>query len=175
MKWLLILAAAIAALVLLVAVIGALLPREHRASSSIVLKQPVDAVWRTIRDMSQAASWWPGLTKSERLSDVNGKERWHQVGGGFEMTAEVVEDTPPTRLTTLIVSKPGDPFGGKWIRDLAATPGGTRVTVTEDGWVSNVIFRFMSRFVMGYYGTMDSYLTALGRKFGEDVRPEHTT
>ena len=175
MKWVLIAGAALAGLVLVTAIVGAMLPREHRATSTIVLKQPIDSLWSVIRDLAGATSWWPALTLSERLPDVGGKERWHQKGGGFDMISEITESAPPTRMTTLIVSQPGDPFGGRWIRVLAPVDGGTRVTVTEDGWVSNVIFRFMSRFVMGHYTGIDSYLAALAKKFGESPRVEHTT
>lgn len=174
MKWALIAAAVLVGLVAVIAVVGAFLPREHRANSTIVLKRPVDSVWSVIRDMAGATGWWPGLTLSERMPDVGGKERWHQKGSGFDMVVEITEAVAPTRMTTLIVSKPGDPFGGKWIYVLAPAEGGTRVTVTEDGWVSNVIFRFMSRFVMGHHTTIDTYLVALAKKFGEDVRPQHT-
>lgn len=51
-------------------------------------------------------------------------------------------------------------------------PGGTEVSVTEDGWIANKFFRVVSK-VMGYYGTLDGYLKALGAKFGDQVRPEH--
>jgi uncharacterized protein YndB with AHSA1/START domain len=175
MKWVWIVAGALGALVVVVALIGAALPREHRATSTVVLRQPPDSVWRVMRDFAGATAWWPGLTLSERLSDVAGHERWHQKGGGFEMTVEIAEDAPPARMTTLIISRPGDPFGGKWIYVVGPAQGGARVTITEDGWVSNVIFRFMSRFVMGHYTTIDTYLTALGQKFGEAVRPEHVS
>ena len=47
------------------------------------------------------------------------------------------------------------------------------MTVTEQGWVANPLFRFLSRVVFGHYGTLDSYLTALGKRFGEDVMPVH--
>ena len=173
MKWVWIAAGVMVAIVAVVAVVGAMLPRDHKATSSILLKQPIDSVWSVIRNLGTAATWWPGLTLSERLPDVNGKERWHQKGGGFDMTAEISEDVPPTRMVNLIISKPGDPFGGKWIYQLAPESGGTRVTITEDGWVSNVIFRFMSRFVMGHYTTIDNYLAALAKKFGQDVKPVH--
>ena len=56
---------------------------------------------------------------------------------------------------------------------LAAENGGTRVTIREDGEVSNVLFRFMSRYVFGHTATMDSYLTALAKRFGEEVVPEN--
>jgi hypothetical protein len=45
------------------------------------------------------------------------------------------------------------------------------VTITERGLVGNPIFRFVSRFVIGQTATMDSYLRALGKRFGEEVTP----
>jgi hypothetical protein len=41
--------------------------------------------------------------------------------------------------------------------------------ITEDGYVSNPLFRFMARFVFGYTSTVDSYMKSLGEKFGEQV------
>ena len=46
--------------------------------------------------------------------------------------------------------------------------GGTQVKITEEGDVSNVLFRFMSRYVFGHTATIDSYLAAIARHFGEE-------
>ena len=43
----------------------------------------------------------------------------------------------------------------------AAAEGGSDLTITEDGEVHNVIFRFMSRFVFGHTATMDTFLNHL--------------
>jgi len=32
----------------------------------------------------------------------------------------------------------------------------------------------MARFLFGYYGSLDNYLKALGRRFGEEVNPVHS-
>ena len=57
------------------------------------------------------------------------------------------------------------------ISDLAADGEGTLLTITERGEVYNPIFRFVSKFLMGQTKSMDEYLRALGRKFGEEVTP----
>ena len=173
MKWLLIILGTLAALVLLLVVIGLMLPREHQATSSIELSRPADTVWAAIRDFGNLPAYWPELRRSERVADVNGHEAWAQtMKSNFTMTIEVVDEAPPERLGTHIVAPPGAPFGGSWIYRLAATPGGVRVTVTEDGWVSNPIFRVVSR-LMGHHATLDSYLRALSRHFGAEATPEH--
>ena len=62
----------------------------------------------------------------------------------------------------------------KTVADAHALEGegnATRVTITEYGEVYNPIFRFMSKYIMGHNGTMDGYLTALAKKFGNDVTP----
>jgi hypothetical protein len=44
--------------------------------------------------------------------------------------------------------------------------------VTEDGEVYNPIFRFVSRFILGQTATQDTYLRAIGKATGEDIRIE---
>ncbi|HEU5217629.1 MAG TPA: hypothetical protein VFU23_03170, partial [Gemmatimonadales bacterium] len=63
-------------------------------------------------------------------------------------------------------------FGGVWTYQIAPVPGGATVTVTEDGYVNNPLFRTMMK-VMGVHKTIDGYLTALGKKLGENLTPEH--
>ena len=40
-------------------------------------------------------------------------------------------------------------YSGKWTYVFAQENGDARVTITEDGEVSNALFRFMSRYVFG--------------------------
>jgi hypothetical protein len=44
--------------------------------------------------------------------------------------------------------------------------------ITEDGEIYNPIFRFASRFVLGYARTQEEYLQELGAKFGQSVTIE---
>jgi hypothetical protein len=61
------------------------------------------------------------------------------------------------------------PWGGTWTTEITAAPGGSTMRITEDGYVNNPLFRFLSRFVFGYSDTLDSYMKSLGAKFGEQV------
>ena len=63
-------------------------------------------------------------------------------------------------------------IGGTWTYELREQDGGTLVTVTEDGEICNPFFRVMSKLVFGYHRTQESYLNALGQKFGEEVTVE---
>ena len=83
------------------------------------------------------------------------------------ITYEVVESVAPSRWTTRIAD-PDLPFGGTWTYVITPLPdGGSTLTITEHGDVSNPIYRFVSRFVIGHTATLDKYLHSLAKKFGE--------
>lgn len=174
MKWVLIVIGAVLGLVALMVLIGAFMPRDHRATSTVVLRQPPDSVWKVVRDLGGVPAWWAEIKESVRLPDNNGREAWRQKASGWEVPLIVIESSPPRRLVTQIDTSAGGAFGGTWTYELTPDSGGTRISVTETGWIGNPIFRFLSRFLFGYYGTLDGYLKALGKKFGEEVRPAHS-
>jgi hypothetical protein len=146
MKWVLIVLGALAALIVVMALIGAFLPRDHRATSTITLRQPVDSVWKALQEIGT---------------------------GGIDVPIIVIESSPPRRMVTQIDPKAKEPFGGTWTFELTPEAGSTRVTVTEAGWISNTIFRFLACFLFGYYLSLDKYLKALSARLGETARPTH--
>ena len=174
MKWVLVVLGAVLGLVALMALIGAVVPREHRATSTVTLHQPPDSVWRVVRDLGGVPAWWPEIKESVRRPDQNGREAWRQKMSGWDVPLIVIDATPGRRLVTQIDTSAGGAFGGTWTYELAPDSAGTRISVTEAGWIGNPIFRFLSRFIFGYYGSLDGYLTALGKRFGEEVEPEHS-
>jgi len=173
MKWLLVVLAALVAIGAIVLLTGSMIAREHRATSRIVIERPAAEVWPVVRDFAALPGFWPQMAKVERLPDRNGVEVWKQtMKNGFDLPLLVTEDAPPRRLVTTIDAPAGSPFGGRWIYELEPTGAGTQVTVTEDGWIDNKLFRVVSR-VTGYHGTLDSYLKALGTRLGATVTPVH--
>lgn len=175
MKWILIILGSMVILVILAVITGVLLPRQHRATSVITIRKPPTVVWRVIRDLGQVPAIWPEVEKSERLPDPAQREVWAQsMKNGFTMRLVVNEDHPPTHMTSTIEGPPGAPFGGRWSYDLRPVGEGVAVSITEEGWVSNPVFRLVAR-IMGYHSTLDSYLTSLGRHFGETSKPEHVS
>ena len=174
MKWVLIAVGGVVALIAVMALVGGFVARDHRATSTVTLRQPPDSVWKVVRDLGALPTWWHEVKLSERLPDRDGHEVWQQKVGGFDMPLIVVESEPPRRLVTRIDASEDAAFGGMWTYEITPVPGeGTRISVTEAGWIGNPIFRFLSRFVFGYYGTLDGYLKALGKRFGEAVKPTH--
>ena len=162
----------LAALTLLMAGVGFTLPREHRATSALLLQAPPERVWEIVRDPGSLEGTWSELDSVRRLPDRDGQEVWEQQAGGFDMRLIVEEAVPPTRLVTRVDAADDAPFGGTWTYALSPENGGTRLSVTENGWVGNPLFRVMMR-AMGTHRTLDGYLTALAAKLGENATPTH--
>ena len=171
MKIAIIVVASLVGVAILVTLIGLLMPRTHVATSEITLKQPPDSVYAVARDVGGMTKWWGDLKVSERVTDVPG-ERWRQEAGGFKMQLDVTDDTPPRGFTTRIVEEKGAPFGGVWVYAFTPTSEGTRVSITERGWIGPPPFRVITK-LTGFNKTMDGILVALGKRFGEDVKPAH--
>jgi hypothetical protein len=145
MKWILLAVVIVVALVAVVAVIGALLPRDHLASRTLTTRRPAEELWALVAN--------PAFARDATGQDV---------------PVETVESTPPRKLVTRIAD-PNQPFGGTWTFVITPTPTGSTLTITETGWVSNVIFRFVSRFIMGHHATIDSYLRNVAKRLHEEA------
>ena len=153
-------------------VVGSLLPEHHRATSTARYQEPPDTVWATITGFEQIPTWRPEIKEMKRLPDGENGPVWVEVSNTGEIPYEVVEQHPPYRMLTRIAD-PDMPFGGTWTYEITAVEGGSALKLTEDGEIYNALYRFMARFVFGHHSTMDSYLTRLGQKFGEETKPEH--
>jgi hypothetical protein len=143
MKGILIALVVVAAVVAVIAAIGATLPRDHVASRSLALRRPAEEVWVAIMQATATSG----------------------------VPVDVVESDPPRRQVTR-VKDTEKMFGGTWTITITPSAAGSTLTITEDGWVGNPIFRFVSRYVMGHHATMDGMLKDVAKKFGE--QPELT-
>ena len=149
------------------ALIGSTLPKNHVASRSILLHRSPQDIYALVRDFASAPKWRSDVKQVEVESPIYFRE----VGKNDTINFELVEDVPAQKMVTRIRDTDLG-FGGQWTYTFAAENGGTRVTIREDGEVSNVLFRFMSRYVFGQTATIDSYLTSLAKHFGEDAVPQ---
>jgi hypothetical protein len=137
MKWITFIVGGLVVLVVAIVAIGSMLPRNHKAS-------------RTLRVKRSPAEVWPVLMQATAASSV---------------PVDVLESQPPHRLVTRVTEKEKN-FGGTWTIVIAAVPEGADLTITEDGWVANPIFRFVSRFVIGHQATMDAMLKQVNSELG---------
>ena len=163
MKWLLIVVLAIAAILILIVIIGALLPQKHTVSRSISLHQSADNVWALI---SGPPTWRPDVASYQELPPHDGHRMWNETDKhGQTIAFEAVESAPPRLLVTRIADKKL-PFGGTWTYEIVPAGDSCTLTITENGEVYNPLFRFVSRFIIGQTATMDRYLRALKAKIG---------
>lgn len=155
----------------IIAVIGSTLPKAHVASRSILLHRTPQAVYTVVRDFDSAPKWRSDVKRIEVDAQPGKPVYFREDGKNGTINYELVEDVPPQRMVTRIRDTDLG-FSGQWTYSFAPENGGTRVTIREDGEVSNVIFRFMSRYVFGQTATIDSYLTSLAKHFGENDTPK---
>jgi len=160
MRWIIYIVAAVVLLALVVSVVGAMLPKQHSVSRTARIALPPDALYALIADVSRYPSWRAGLKSLERLPDKGGMPAWIEDADGMKIPMRFERMEPPALLVARIDSTEL-PFGGTWTYRIVPATGGSDLTITEDGEVYNVIFRFMSRFVFGHHATMDAYIRGL--------------
>jgi len=171
MKWIAIAIGVVIALIVLIVVIGSLLPRDHVATVSARIAAPPAKVWATITQPDSFTAWRSDLTRVEVLPPAPSGVSWREHSRNGTMTMVLEDAQPPRHVATRIVDE-NLPFGGRWEFDIAPDGAdGSRVTVTERGWVSNPLFRFVSRLVIGHTATLESYLRALSKHFGNEATP----
>lgn len=144
MRIILYIAGAIALIAILITIAGYMLPKEHVAKRTAKFRKPPGDVYALI---SGPQDWRPGSKDDPATA--------------------IVETIPAKRHVTRI-SDPSLPFGGTWTWELdPTTDGGCEVRLTEDGFVTNPVFRFISHFFIGHHSSMDTYLKHLAAKLGE--------
>ena len=160
MRWILWIVAGLAVVVLIVVVAGAMLPKEHTASRSVRVAMAPDALYTLLSDVDRYQSWRPDVKSLQRLPDRDGRPAWIEDVGGMKIPLHFERMQRPLQLVSRIDGA-DLPFGGSWTYQIAPALGGSDLTITENGEVSNVVFRFMSRFVFGHHATMDGFLKHL--------------
>jgi len=163
--------AGLALLIGIVALMGSRLPKAHVASRSILLRQSPQDVYAVVRDFDSAPRWRSDVKHIEVETRQGGPVYFREEGKHGTVNYELVEDVPAQRMVTRIRDTDLG-YSGQWTYLFAAENGGTRVTIREDGEVSNVVFRFMSHYVFGQTATIDSYLNSLAKRFGEEATPQ---
>lgn len=166
-RLLLVVAVVLVVLILAVLVAGWMLPEEHRASRMLATRQSPQVIWDTINDHASEPSWRADVANVTALGDRNGKPVWQEnYKDGNQVALMTTEFKPPTRMVRELTDLEG-PFSGRWEIDITPTREGSSIRITEIGKVSNPIFRFVSKYVIGHTTFMERYLTGLAGKFGE--------
>jgi uncharacterized protein YndB with AHSA1/START domain len=157
-------AACVVVLLIIVVVIGYSLPQAHRAVVERTVKASPEAVFMLLTKFEDLPAWRSGLRSVEILrSSPDGRLRYREIGTDGAITYSVDSIEANRRLVTRI-DDPRLPFGGTWTFELGAgSVGGTSIRITEDGEIYNPVFRFVSKFVLGYDRTIRQYLADMER------------
>jgi uncharacterized membrane protein len=157
--------------VLLIALVGSRLPKDHSVTRSILLHQAPEKVYPVARDFASMPKWRNDVRSVEVTKTSDGRVHFREDGKHGSVNYELAEDIAGQRMVTRITDT-NLGYAGKWTYVFTPDGDNTRVSITEDGEVSNVIFRFLSRYAFGHTSTIDSYLNSLGKYFGETVIPQ---
>lgn len=161
MKILIVLIIAIVVAIVVVLAVGFATPKDHQASVSQSYRLPPNELFAIVTDFKGYTGWRTGL-KSIEVSNDN--KRVVETGGYGVIPYVVKESIPGQRLVTEIDDSALQ-FGGTWTFEFAVEGSGTRLTVTERGFVKNVVFRFFSRF-MAQDATIKQFLADLAKRAG---------
>jgi polyketide cyclase/dehydrase/lipid transport protein len=164
---------ALAFIFLTVAGIGTSIPIWHSTKCRADIAAPSDALFGAIADDGSSASWRPELRSVTLVSGSGPTSVWretyksgqvltlHTNPRGFEQGRLVVREIP---------FDPSLGFDGIWqfgVGRSGQRGGQTRVAINEQGHIYNPVFRFLTKYVFGYTGSIRTYLEDLGTKFGE--------
>ncbi len=171
MKTILLIVAALVGLILLAGLvlylIGRRLPERHTASLTVRLAAKRTVVWATITDYAKMPEWWPAV-KTVRLETKPGGEiiTWNKDSHGQEVGFRTKEEQAPARLVREIVGE-DLPFGGTWTFVLEDEGDGTRLNLTEDGFIKPPLFRAVAQYFLKLDATMKDFAAHLGKRVGE--------
>lgn len=171
MRALLIVGVVVAIGIGVVTIAGWLLPVAHVSSTRATIAAARPDVWQVLTDVTGFPRWRPDVETVEVLPPVEGRFAWRETGSNGAITYARDQEMPEERLVSRITDE-SLPFGGTWTFELAEVPGGTEVTITEHGTVSNPLFRFMSRYVFGHHAAHESFLRSLAASFGQETEPQ---
>ena len=140
-------------------VVGLTLPESHQEARSARFAAPPTKVFGVITDFSAYPSWRSDVTRVELLPDDGKGVRFTEYSNERPepIRYRVEEMEAPTRVKVM-VDDDSLPFAGTWTYVLQPYEGGTSITITEDGTISNPLFRLVAKLLFSPTDAMDRYL-----------------
>ena len=170
-RWILRVLALVIGLVAVAYVAGLFLPRDHVAAMRIDLQAPPARVWEVVADVAKTPEWRADLTRVEMQPQPDGKTRFLETSSQGAIQFEILRQDAPVRQVVRVIDD-DQPFGGIWTWDLEPrAEGGTRLTITEAGFIKSPLFRALGAVFFSPTDTIDAYLRDLAKKLGEPAVP----
>ncbi|MEM7417411.1 MAG: hypothetical protein AAF389_18105 [Gemmatimonadota bacterium] len=139
--------------------VGTLLPRDHIAEGVRALPIGADEVfWRAV-DIDGWAEWRAAVDSITHIEGSNFEAIVHGLGEsiryGFELDVE-------QRTMTAEILSTGLPYGGRWTISVVETgERASEVRVTEEGFVTPPVWRFVAHVIIGTETSLSEYLDDL--------------
>lgn len=167
MKYLLAILGILLAIPVVPFITGMFISETYSVTVSHTYKAPVASVWHSITDVKNYPDWRTGVERVEIISDSADSLLWKEYYASTEpITFKATARRNSTQFVVTIVDE-NLPFGGSWTYRLEQLGTGMRLSITEDGQIYSPIYRFISRFIMGYTGTIRQYMDDLKQKTGK--------
>jgi len=167
MRWLFIGLGIVAGVIAVLAGVGYSMPNVHVAQVQAEYRANADSVYAVLTDVEQWPEWHPSVESLTPLGGEPDKPSFRVSGPDGSMTITVTGREPPKRFTTLA---DGGMFIGRWTYVVEPIASGSRVTVTEEARIDNIVIRGLTMF-RSQGGTIERMLRALGVRLGERVEP----
>lgn len=167
------LVAVLAAILLVLHVVGSRMDPDHEFACTLRLKRPPEEVFRVLDDVAAWPSWDRGVAKVEMLPPTEGRETCRMHIGGNAMILETTRREPP-RVLERTIRDAGKHrfFSGSWLHEVSPDGAGCAVRVTERGTIHMAIPRFLARRLSDPRTYLKRHLRVLAAKFGEEPRFE---
>lgn len=159
-KWIMALVGLPVAAAAVVYGVGAMLPPNHVAARSALIRAAPVRVAALVRDVEGQPRWRSGVTAIEIVERGPERLQYRERSSEGDILFDFSEEAVDTRFRS-VIADPSLPFGGSWTIGLKPAPGGTRIVIEEIGMVRDPLYRFFSALVFGHTATMDAYLSDL--------------
>ena len=146
--------------------VGATLPVDHIVSITGTVAAPPAKVFAVITDVAAGPTWRPEVKSVQVLPKDSFRDAWiEDMGSGTTMKFIAITTAPPGpngKGDRKVETKDPD-YGGTWDFQLAPgpTPGSTTLTITEEGYITKSIYRFIMAYVLGPTHNLDVYMKEL--------------
>lgn len=171
MRWLLSGVGIVIGVVAVLAGIGYSMPNAHVAQAEADYRAGPDSVYAILSELEAWPEWHPSVRNLTPLDDSSDAASWRISGPDGSMTITLVDEDPPNRFVTLA---DGGMFVGRWTYKVEERDGRTRVTITEEARIDNLVIRGLTVF-RNQTSTLVRVLRALGDRLGERVEPRALT
>lgn len=171
MRWLWSGVGIVIGVVAVLAGIGYSMPNAHVAQAEADYRAGPDSVYAVLSDVASWPEWHPSVGSLTPPDDSSDEPSWRIRGPDGSMTITLVEEDPPNRFVTLA---DGGMFVGRWTYKIEERAGRTRVTITEEARIDNLVIRGLTVF-RNQTSTLVRILRALGDRLGERVEPRALT